>query len=113
MVLFANGLSGLSQHSAVTRIITHFIEFMPILASGKKRKRQSVKRRAVNDSRRRAMREAVKEVKDTVKGTPASAAEKLPQAFKSIDKAAKRGVINKKAAARKKSRLAKQVVGAK
>ena len=83
---------------------------MPILASGKKRNRQSIKRREVNDGRRRAMRETVKEVKDLVKKSDAATAvTKLPKAFASIDKAAKRGIINKKAAARKKSRLAKKI----
>lgn len=82
---------------------------MPILASGKKRNRQSVKRRESNDKRRRSMREAVKEVKDLTKTAASSAIEKLPKAFKTIDKAAKQGIINKKAAARKKSRLAKKL----
>ncbi len=83
---------------------------MPILDSGKKRARQAIKRRQLNDNRRRAMREAVKEVKDLVKKTDtATAITKLPKAFQTIDKAAKKGIINKKAAARKKSRLAKKI----
>lgn len=52
------------------------------------------------------MKVAVKEVK---KLTGPEAKAKLSEAYKAIDKAAKRGVIKKNTAARKKSRLAKAI----
>jgi small subunit ribosomal protein S20 len=52
------------------------------------------------------MREAVKEVRSLVRlGKQAEAEKKLAVTYKAIDKAAKRGVIKKNTAARKKSRL--------
>ena len=53
----------------------------------------------------------VKEVKDLVtKGKVEDATKKLPEAYKAIDKAAKRGVIKKNTANRKKSLLARTLV---
>ena len=52
------------------------------------------------------MKMVVKEVKDLVtKGKVEDATKKLPEAYKAIDKAAKRGVIKKNTANRKKSLL--------
>jgi small subunit ribosomal protein S20 len=83
---------------------------MPIIKSAKKALRSSKKKRVFNDRRRKAMREAVKDVKKLVLAkTPAEAQKKLSEAYKAIDKAAKRGVIKKNAASRKKSRLVKMV----
>ncbi len=80
---------------------------MPILPAAKKALRQSVKRRVINDSRRRAMREQVKAVKViSVKKDAAAARAAMPKVMQAIDKAAKRGVIKKNTASRKKSRLA-------
>ncbi len=81
---------------------------MPIIKSAKKALRQSKKRKAVNDRRTKAMKDAIKKVERSVKEKKADAAQKLlPVAFAAIDKAAKRGVIKKNTAARKKSRLAR------
>jgi small subunit ribosomal protein S20 len=56
------------------------------------------------------MKDAVKEVKKLVSGKSAKEAEKLlPKMYQVIDKAAKRGVIKKNTAARKKSRIAKMI----
>ena len=76
---------------------------MPITKSAKKTHKQSLVRRARNLRRKRAMREAVKNV----------TAETLPAAYKAIDKAAQRGVIKKNTAARKKSRAARAIARAK
>lgn len=74
---------------------------MPNLENAKKALRVAARKRVLNDRRRRAMKVAVKSVKVTKSN------EDLSKAFQAIDKAAKRGVIKKNTAARKKSRLAK------
>ena len=56
------------------------------------------------------MRKGIKEIKKLVaQKNKGEAIKLLPNAYKSIDKAAKRGVIKKNAAARKKSRLTAMV----
>jgi len=85
---------------------------MPNLDAAKKAVRQSDKRRVVNDKRRRSMREAVKSLKESVT-TNANTPEQLSKAFQALDKAAKRGVIKKGTADRKKSRLSKLVAATK
>ncbi len=87
---------------------------MPIIKSAKKADKASKRKHVFNLRRSRAMKEAVKEVKDLVaKGDTTEAEKKLPQAYKAIDKAAKRGVIKKNNASRKKSQLATTVGGKK
>ncbi len=79
---------------------------MPILDNAKKAMRSSARKRVFNLRRTRAMKAVVKDVRDLVadgKGKDASA--KLAEAYKAIDKAAKRGVIKKNTASRKKARL--------
>ena len=81
---------------------------MPIIKSAKKALRQSIKRKAVNDRRTKAMRDAIKKGERSAKEKKADEAKKLlPVAFAAIDKAAKRGVIKKNNASRKKARLAR------
>ncbi len=81
---------------------------MPIIKSAKKALRQSIKRKAVNDRRTKAMKDAIKKVERSVKEKKSDEAQKfLPTAFAAIDKAAKRGVIKKNNASRKKARLAR------
>ncbi|MCK6462800.1 MAG: 30S ribosomal protein S20 [Candidatus Pacebacteria bacterium] len=81
---------------------------MPITSSAKKALRQSNRRREFNLRRLNAMKTAVKQVKKLKEdGKKEDALKNLSLAFKAIDKAAKRGVIKKGAADRKKSRLAK------
>jgi len=83
---------------------------MPIIKSAKKALRASLRKRVYNDRRRRAMRKGIKEIKKLVaQKNKGEAIKLLPNAYKSIDKAAKRGVIKKNAAARKKSRLTAMV----
>lgn len=76
---------------------------MPNLENAKKALRVSDRKRILNDRRRRAMKVAVKSVK-----AEKTAAE-LSKAYQAIDKAAKRGVIKKNTASRKKSRLSAQI----
>lgn len=83
---------------------------MPNLDAAKKAIRVSARKRLVNDRRRKAMKESIKtvrkmgETKDTK-----NSAEALRLAYKAIDKAAKRGVIKKNTASRKKARVAKAI----
>ena len=79
---------------------------MPITRSAKKAVKVSATKKTFNDRRRRTMREAVKSVRGAMKDNSTEAHAKLSDAYKAIDKAAKRGVIKKNTAARKKSRLA-------
>ncbi len=79
---------------------------MPIIKSAKKALRGSKKKRVFNERRKRTMRNTIKEIK---KAGSAATPESLSAAYQAIDKAAKRGVIKKNTAARKKSRLAKAV----
>ena len=83
---------------------------MPLIKAQKKSVRQSLRRRVFNDRRRRAMKRVIKSIKKLIHDHDiASAKELLPQAYKAIDKAAKRGVIKKNTAARKKSQISRIV----
>ena len=81
---------------------------MPIKKSAKKALRQSKRRAARNLKRKKAMKDAIKKIKKLLAAKKTEEAKKLiPLAYKTIDKAAKTGVIKKNAAARQKSRLMK------
>lgn len=81
---------------------------MAITKSAKKAHRASLRRHVFNVRRKDALHDAVKDVRKALTAANGSEAEKLlPAAFKAIDKAAKRNVISKNTAARKKSRLAR------
>ena len=83
---------------------------MPITKSAKKALRGSKLKKVYNDRRTKAMRIAVKDVKKLEAPKSSKEAQKqLASAYQAIDKAAKRGVIKKNTAARKKSRLAKLI----
>ena len=83
---------------------------MAIKTSAKKAIRQSERKRVMNLRRQKAMKESVKAVRSSVSvANKAEAEAKLKDAFKALDKAAKRGVIKKNTASRKKSRLAKAI----
>lgn len=61
----------------------------------------------------RAAKSVVKDLRELVSGGKTKEArEKLAEAYKAIDKAAKRGVMKKNAAARTKSRLSKLIKNA-
>lgn len=82
---------------------------MPITKSAKKAIRVSARKKSYNDSRKRAMKDLMKKFEKTAKADKAEAEKMLPTVYASIDKAAKKGVIKKNNASRKKSRLSKLV----
>ena len=83
---------------------------MPNLPSAKKRLRQNAKRRARNRWRKGQVRQAVREFDEALKaGDKAKAAEQLKVVYERLDKVAAKGTIHKRTAARRKSRLAKQL----
>ena len=83
---------------------------MPIKASAKKELRKAKKRRVLNVRRQKTMRDALKNIKKLIlAGKKDEAKEMVSIAYQAIDKAAKRGVIKKNTAARKKSRLMKDL----
>lgn len=78
---------------------------MPITSSAKKALRVSKRKKLLNDRRTKTMKESIKKIEKAVKDDKASALKLMPAAYAAIDKAAKRGVIKKNTAARKKARL--------
>lgn len=77
---------------------------MPNTRSAKKALRQSKSRRVFNLRRSRAMKDVVKDLRRLALANELAEAQKLlPQAFQAIDKAAKRGVISKNTASRRKA----------
>jgi small subunit ribosomal protein S20 len=79
---------------------------MPITKGAKKAYRSSLNKRVYNLRRGRVMNEAVKSLRKLIaEGKKTEAEAKLPEVYKAIDKAAKRGIIKENTAARKKSRL--------
>jgi small subunit ribosomal protein S20 len=83
---------------------------MPIIKSAKKRVKQSEKARKRNYPVRTKMKTGIKKVLDAVKdGDKKKAEDLLSKAYKIIDTAAKKNIIHKNNAARKKSMLARRV----
>lgn len=83
-------------------------KLMPITSSARKALRSSKRKRVFNLRRKNEMQAIVKEYKKLVSSKKPDEAQKLiPKLQKAIDKAAKRGLIKKNTAARKKSRLMK------
>lgn len=79
---------------------------MAITSSAKKAIRNSARKRVFNLRNMGNMRGAVKEIRKLALDKKTNEATALlPKAYKAIDKAAKRGIIKKNTAARKKSRL--------
>ena len=83
---------------------------MPVIKSAQKQMRQAKTKMARNRAVKDAYRTKVKEVKKGIGVLDARALqEKLSESYKLIDKAAKKNILHKNAAARKKSKLAKMV----
>ncbi|MFA5773529.1 MAG: 30S ribosomal protein S20 [Candidatus Paceibacterota bacterium] len=81
---------------------------MPITKSAKKALRGSLVKKAMNDRNKKNIKESVKKIEKLVKEKNKAEAKKLlSEAYSVIDKAAKRGVIKKNTASRKKARLSK------
>jgi len=83
---------------------------MPIKKSAKKYLRASTKRAVQNAKIKKTFKDALKKISDFVKAGKIEDAKKMfPTVQQALDKAAKVGVIAKRAAARKKSRLTKMI----
>ena len=77
--------------------------------SALKRARQNTIRRMRNKAVRTRVKSIVKDVRTAAQASPETAAQTLDQAKSIIAKAAKKGTLHKRTAARKISRLAKLV----
>lgn len=87
---------------------------MPITKGAEKAHRASLRKRVFNLRRKSVMGDVVKKIRKQISAGQVAEAEKsLPEAYKAIDKAAKRGVIKGNTAARKKSRLVAAIKKAK
>lgn len=83
---------------------------MPITKSAQKALRGSKRKKLFNDRRVKAMKKEIKGIKKLIEAKDSKTAQtKLATAYQAIDKAAKRGVIKKNTAARRKSRLVKMI----
>lgn len=83
---------------------------MPIIKSAKKQMRQSYKRRAHNAPMKSELKTTYKKALVLIKEGKLEEAKKfLPFAYKVIDMAAKKHMIHKNNAARKKSNIAKSL----
>ncbi len=83
---------------------------MPIIKSAQKALRQNIKRKKKNRQTKKKIKGFIKEVKILVSQKKIQEAKKLlPLVYKSLDKAAKTGLIKKNTAARKKSRITKLI----
>ena len=81
---------------------------MPNIKSAAKAMRQSIKRRLQNLKTKDKFKNAVKQVKQFVAaGSKKDAMEAMKEVMSALDKAAKKHVIHKNTASRRKSRLAK------
>ena len=79
---------------------------MPITKSAEKTLRQSKKRQADNDRRKRQFRLVAKEFKKAITAKEFDKAKQLlPKVYEALDKAAKKDTIKKNKASRMKSRL--------
>ncbi|HNP79552.1 MAG TPA: 30S ribosomal protein S20 [Candidatus Pacearchaeota archaeon] len=82
---------------------------MPIKKSAKKQLRQSLKRKKGNDSRKKEMKELLKQANILAKeGKKEEVAKMLPKIYKAIDKAVKTGVLKKNTGSRRKAVIAKK-----
>ncbi|MDZ7611566.1 MAG: 30S ribosomal protein S20 [Candidatus Moranbacteria bacterium] len=83
---------------------------MPILESAKKYIKVTEKKTSANKKRKNDMKSAVRQVADAIKeGSQEKAKSNFLTAQKFIDKAAKKGVIKKNTAARRKSSLSRKI----
>lgn len=83
---------------------------MPITKSAQRQLKKSRERRRRNRPAKSSLRTAIKKVRVGLEGRDREAAEKaFAQAVPVVDKAASKGLIHKNAAARYKSRLARQL----
>ena len=87
--------------------------FVANIKSQKKRNLQNERRRVFNKSVRSALKTATKKARtEAAQGDLDAAAVEARAAVRDLDKAASRGVIHKRTAARRKSRLARELARA-
>ncbi len=78
--------------------------------SAKKRIRQNVRRRALNRSRRSALRTKLRKCGDVLaRGSAETAERTVHDTCQSLDREANRGTLHRNAAARRKGRLARRL----
>ena len=77
--------------------------------SAEKRIKVNNTKRARNAAHKLALRTTIKKFEVALKNDPSSAPAHLQKAMKALDQAAAKGLIHKNAAARKKSRLTKNL----
>ncbi len=83
---------------------------MPIIKSAKKYLRSSARKKAANDRNKKNVKESFKEIEKLLKDKKKDEVKKvLPRFYKAVDKAAKKGVIKKNTASRKKSRVSRMI----
>ena len=82
---------------------------MPITKSAQKAVRVSSRKKFVNDRQKRAMKDVIKKIENTAKTDKKEASKMLSSAYAVIDKTAKRGIIKRNNASRKKARLSRLV----
>lgn len=81
---------------------------MPITRNAQKALRVSQKKNAINTQTKKRLKENVKSIEKLVLSKKwKEAKDSLSEAYSAIDKAAKKGVIKKNTASRKKARLSK------
>ncbi len=84
---------------------------MAITKGAKKAHRSSLRKRIYNVRRKATLHDTIKDYTTHItKGNTKEATTLLPVVYQAIDKAAKRGVITKNTANRKKSRLTAKLV---
>jgi len=82
---------------------------LPNIKSAEKRMRLSEKQRKRNKTRKTRVKTAIRKFNDSLEGDDQEAAEeRLSEAFKALDNAVAKGVLQKNNAARKKSKLHKK-----
>jgi small subunit ribosomal protein S20 len=82
---------------------------MPNKKSAKKELRKSIKLKAANKQRANEMKKAIKSNLKQIQDNDKTVKDVLAKTIKNIDKAAKKGVIKKNTANRKKSKLMKKI----
>lgn len=82
---------------------------MPITTSAKKALRGSLRKKASNDRMTKLVKESIKAVEKTAKTSKTEAAKLVSKAQSMIDKAAKKGILKKNTASRRKSKVARTV----
>jgi small subunit ribosomal protein S20 len=82
---------------------------MPNKKSAEKELRKTVKRNAANKKVANSLKDLVKTSLKQIKAGDKKVKEEFTKTIKAIDKAAKKGIIKKNNASRKKSRLMKKI----